>query len=457
MAKITFMGAGSTVFAKNTMGDAMLTPSLQDAHISLYDIDGNRLRECKLMLDTLNANINKKRATITTHLGVANRRAALRGSDYVVNAIQVGGYKPATVIDFEIPKRYGLRQTIADTLGIGGIFRALRTIPVMLDFARDMEKVCPDAWMLNYTNPMAMLTAAMWRGSSIRTVGLCHSVQGCAEGLLNHLGMRSKVKKLQWKIAGINHQSWLLEITDGGKDLYPEIKGRALAMLEAARRKGAPKHWDMVRHHIMLNFGYYITESSEHTSEYVPWFIKSQYPELIEEFNIPLDEYPRRCISQIAGWKRQSRDIVRNPDLTHSRTSEYCSYIMDAMETDVPFRIGGNIMNTGLITNLPAKACVELACLVDRNGVQGCYQGDLPEACAAINRTNINPQILAVEAALTGRRDLIYQAAMLDPHTAAELPIDSIRAMCDDLIAAHGKMLPKYKATVIKPIKLPTV
>ncbi|MEI8352794.1 MAG: alpha-glucosidase/alpha-galactosidase, partial [bacterium] len=270
MSKITFMGAGSTVFAKNVLGDVLLTPALQDASIALYDIDGLRLRESKSVLDALNANLNQGRARITAHLGKANRRAALRGADYVVNAIQVGGFKPSTVIDFEIPKRYGLRQTIADTLGIGGIFRALRTIPVMLDFARDMESVCPDAWMLNYTNPMAMLTAAMNRATSIRTVGLCHSVQVCAAGILGHLGMLEKVKSLQWKIAGINHQAWLLEVTDGGRDLYPEIKRRARVLLEAGRRPKGAKHWDMVRHHMMLNFGYYITESSEHGAEYVP-------------------------------------------------------------------------------------------------------------------------------------------------------------------------------------------
>jgi alpha-galactosidase len=444
MAKITFMGAGSTVFVKNILGDSLLTPALQESHIALYDIDAERLKESKLILDTLNANLNGKRAKITTHLGKANRRAALKGADYVVNAIQVGGYEPSTVIDFEIPKRYGLRQTIADTLGIGGIFRALRTIPVMLDFARDMETVCPDAWFLNYTNPMCMLTAAMCRGSSIRTVGLCHSVQGCARGLLRHVQMLDDVKELQWKIAGINHQAWLLEVTDGGCDLYPEIKKRAAEMLEKARRKGAPKHWDMVRHTMMLNFGYYITESSEHNAEYVPYFIKSQYPELVEEFNVPLDEYPRRCIGQIDNWKKRSRELLDNPSLSHKRTGEYGSYIMEAMETDIPYRIGGNVMNTGLITNLPAKACVEVPCMVDRNGVQGCYVGDLPEACAALNRTNINPQILTVEAALTKNRDLVYQAAMLDPHTAAELPIDRIRAMCDDLIEAHGAMLPDY-------------
>jgi len=454
MAKVTFLGAGSTVFARNVLGDTMLSPALHDAHIALYDIDGTRLEESRRMLETLNRNINQGRAKITAHLGVSQRRSALKGANYVVNAIQVGGYKPSTVIDFEIPKKYGLRQTIADTLGIGGIFRALRTIPVMLDFARDMEVVCPDAWLLNYTNPMAMLTGAMLRGTSIRTVGLCHSVQGCAGGILGHLGMTADVKKLQWKIAGINHQAWLLEITDGGRDLYPEIKSRAAALLAEARKKGGPKHWDMVRHYLMLNFGYYITESSEHSSEYLPYFIKSQYPELIEEFNIPLDEYPRRCVSQIEGWKKMSAEITRNPTLQHWRSHEYGSYIMEAMETDVPFRIGGNVLNTGIITNLPAKACVEVACLVDRNGVQPCVVGNLPEACAALNRTNINPQILTVDAALTRKKDYIYQAAMLDPHTAAELPIDTIRAMCDDLIAAHGKMLPSYTATVIKPADL---
>lgn len=444
MPKITFMGAGSTVFAKSVLGDCMLSPALRDAQIALYDVDRVRLRESKMMLDTLNANVNAGRATITAHLGVASRREALRGASYVVNAIQVGGYEPATVIDFEIPKKYGLRQTIGDTLGIGGIFRALRTIPVVLDFARDMEAVCPDALFLNYTNPMAMVTAGLLRGSGVRAVGLCHSVQVCADGILAQLGMAHLVRRLQWKIGGINHQAWLLEITDGGEDLYPEIKRRAAAKLEAARRKGGPKHHDMVRHYMMLNFGYYITESSEHCSEYLPYFIKSRFPELIEEFNIPLDEYPRRCVNQIRHWARQRDEIVRNRRLTHVRSHEYGSRIMEAMETDVPFKIGGNVMNADIITNLPAKACVEVPCLVDRSGVQPCHIGDLPEACAALNRTNINPQILAVEAALTGRRDFIYQAAMLDPHTAAELPIDQIRRLCDDLVEAHGKMLPRY-------------
>ncbi len=438
MTKITFMGAGSTVFARNVLGDCMLSEPLREAHFALYDINGERLAESQRMLETLNKNINAGRATITTHLGVENRRQALDGAKYVINAIQVGGYEPSTVIDFEVPKKYGLRQTIGDTLGIGGIFRGLRTIPVCLDFAHDMEEVCPDAWFLNYVNPMAMVTGGMLHGSSIRTVGLCHSVQSCAEWLLRGVGMWEEVQKLQWKIAGINHQAWLLEITDDGKDLYPEIKRRAAEKNRLARQPGAQKHWDMVRYEMMRHFGYYITESSEHSSEYMPYWIKSQYPGLIEEFNIPLDEYPRRCVNQIAEWKKLSASLVQDQNLTHHRTHEYGSYIIEAIETDVPFRIGGNILNTGLITNLPSKAIVEVPCLVDRNGVQGCYIGDLPEQLAGLNRTNINVQLLTVEAALTGKRDAIYHAAMLDPHTAAELPLDQIRNLCDDLIEAHG-------------------
>jgi alpha-galactosidase len=445
MAKITFMGAGSTVFAKSVLGDAMMTESLRDSHIALYDIDPKRLRESGQMLDVLNRNISAGRATITAHCGVAARKAALRGADYVVNAIQVGGYEPSTVIDFEVPRKYGLRQTIADTLGIGGIFRALRTIPVCLDFARDMEAVCPDAWFLNYVNPMAMITGAMLLGSGVKAVGLCHSVQGCARWLLRKLGMLEQVKKLQWKIAGINHQAWLLEVTDGGKDLYPEIKKRAAKMVSQARKDLTLKGLDMVRLELMRQFGYYITESSEHNAEYCPWFIKSTHPELIEEFRIPLDEYPRRCVNQIADWLKRSRELTENPQLEHKISGEYGAYIMNAMETDVPYSIGGSVMNTGIITNLPAKACVEVPCMVDRNGVQPVVVGDLPEQCAALNRTNVNVQVLTVEAALTKRKDHIYQAAMLDPHTGAELTIDQIRDLCDDLIKAHGDMLPKYR------------
>jgi alpha-galactosidase len=446
MAKITFMGAGSTVFARNILGDAMLSPALHDARIALYDIDAARLAESKQMLDNLNANINQNRARLSAFLGVENRREALRGADYVINAIQVGGYEPGTVIDFEIPKKYGLRQTIGDTLGIGGIFRALRTIPVVLDFARDIEAVAPDAWFLNYVNPMAMITGALLEATSVRTVGLCHSVQVCARDLLKHVGLADEVKDLRWKIAGINHQAWLLEIADGSRDLYPEIKRRAAGMNEEARQPGAKKHHDMIRFELLRHLGYYVTESSEHSSEYVPWFIKRTHPELIEELNIPLDEYPRRCVTQIDDWKKRSASLVSNAQLTHARTSEYGSFIMEAMETDVPVRIGGNVLNTGgLIANLPRRTVVELACLVDRNGVQGCYVGDLPEPCAALNRANLNVQLLTVDAALKHKKEHIYQAAMFDPHTAAELTVDEIVALCDDLIRAHGGMLPEYK------------
>lgn len=431
MPKITFMGAGSTVFAKNVLGDCMLSEVLKESDIALYDIDPVRLRDSENMLNNINRN-NGGHAKITAY---SDRKKALAGANYVINAIQVGGYEPCTVTDFEIPKKYGLRQTIADTLGIGGIFRGLRTIPVMLDFARDMEEVCPDAWFLNYTNPMAILTGAMLRGTGIKTVGLCHSVQGCVGSLLEPLGMSSE--GVQWKIAGINHMAWLLEVTKGGKDLYPEIKERAL--------KRETPHKDMVRYEIMKNFGCYVTESSEHNAEYMPYFIKNGYPELIEDYNIPLDEYPRRCINQIKKWEQTRDDIVNNAKLEHTRTKEYASYILEAMETDVPYKIGGNVLNNGLITNLPDNACVEVPCLVDKSGVTPCYVGALPPQLAALNMTNINVQLLTIEAALTGKKEHIYHAAMLDPHTSAELPIDKIKAMCDELIEAHGDWLPKYR------------
>ena len=434
MPKITFMGAGSTVFAKNVLGDSMLTPALEDATIALYDIDGQRLEESRQMLENLNRNLGGK-AKIQAYLGVENRKDALRGASYVVNAIQVGLYEPCTVTDFEVPKKYGLRQTIADTLGIGGIFRALRTIPVMLDFAREMEEVCPDAWFLNYTNPMAMLTGAMLKATGVKTVGLCHSVQVCAKTLLEGLGLPYD-ESVQWKIAGINHQAWLLEISRDGQDLYPKIK-------ELAAQR-SDKHNDMVRYEIMKRFGYYVTESSEHNAEYMPYFIKSKYPELIERFNIPLDEYPRRCVNQIAKWASMRDEVLLKHDLTHERTQEYASRIMEAMETNRPFKFGGNVLNTGLIPNLPEGVCVEVPCIADKSGVTPTYVGPLPIQCAAMNRTNINVQELTIQAALTGKKDYIYQAAMMDPHTAAELSIDDIVALCDDLIQAHGDWLPKY-------------
>jgi len=439
--KITFLGAGSTVFAKNVLGDIMLTEEIKDIVIALYDIDGERLDDSYNMLSNLLKNIGRKDVRIEKYLGLSELEKALDGADVAINAVQVGGYKPSTVIDFEIPKKYGLRQTIADTLGIGGIFRAFRTIPVMKHFADVMEKVCPDVLFLNYTNPMAILTGYMLKHTPIKTVGLCHSVQGCANYLLSELKMDEYVDKCKWHIAGINHQAWLLEIKDlQGNDLYPEIKRRAKdpALYESIKN-------DLVRLEIMNTFGYYVTESSEHSSEYMPYFIKSRYPELIERYNIPLDEYIRRCEAQIENWVKMRESLTNNANLTHNFSHEYAAGMIKAYVTDKPYRVHGNVLNTNLITNLPSKACVEVPCLVDRNGVTPYFVGDLPEQCAAINRTNINVQLLAIEAAATLRKEYIYMAAMLDPHTAAELSIDDIRSMCDDLIEAHGDYLPKFR------------
>ena len=432
MIKITFIGAGSTVFAKNVLGDCMLTPSLQDAHIALYDIDLKRLDESYQMLENINKNCNESRATIVSYM---DAREALTDATFVVNAIQVGGYEPCTVTDFEIPKKYGLRQTIADTLGIGGIFRGLRTIPVLLDYCKIMEEVCPDAWLLNYTNPMSILTLAVLKATKIKTIGLCHSVQVCAPDLLRHLGM--EYDNVSYKIAGINHMAWLLEVESNGQDLYPKIKEKAIAF--------EGKHYDMVRFEIMKRFGYYVTESSEHNSEYMPYFIKEKYPELIERFNIPLDEYPRRCIEQIKNWNKLREEIVHDHSLSHTRTHEYASYIMEAMITNKPYKIGANVLNTGLITNLPNDCVVEVPCLVDASGVTPCFVGDLPPQLAALNRTNINVHQLTVKAALTLKKEHIYHAAMLDPHTSSELSIDDIYALVDDLIKAHEGWLPEYK------------
>jgi alpha-galactosidase len=440
MPKITFMGAGSTVFARNVLGDCMCSPVLRDSEIALYDIDGDRLRESETILSAINRGKGDK-ARIQSYLGVENRRTALQNAHFVVNAIQVGGYDPCTIIDFEVPKKYGLRQTIADTLGIGGIMRALRSIPVLEDFARDMEAVCPGAWFLNYTNPMAMLTGYLLRYTGVQTVGLCHSVQVCSEHLLKSLGMENALEGRREKIAGINHMAWLLEIYDkAGKDLYPEIKQRA-------REKNKNEtHNDMVRFDYIEKLGYYCTESSEHNAEYNPFYLKGAYPEHIGRFNIPLDEYPRRCVNQIKGWKEEYEKLSRSDELPHERSREYASYIMEALWTGAAYNIGGNVLNRGgLIDNLPAEACVEVPCLVDGNGVHPCYSGPLPLQLAAMNMSNINVQLLTIEAAHSRKKEHIYHAAMMDPHTQAELSLDDITAMVDDLIEAHGNWLPKFQ------------
>ncbi|MCQ2472057.1 MAG: alpha-glucosidase/alpha-galactosidase [Clostridia bacterium] len=437
--KITFMGAGSTVFAKNVLGDVMCTPVLRECEIALYDIDPQRLDESYIMVTALNRNINENRAVIQKYLGVENRKDALRNADFVVNAIQVGLYDPCTIIDFEVPKKYGLRQTIADSNGIGGIFRALRTIPVLKDFTDDMQEVCPNAYFLNYTNPMAQLTGYLGRYTPIKSVGLCHSVQVCSKTVLDGLKIPYE-EPLRERIAGINHMGWLLEIEDAkGNDLYPEIRKRAAEVLADS----STENTDLVRYEYIRRFGHYCTESSEHNAEYNNFFIKSKYPELIDRYKIPLDEYPRRCINQIDRWKSEKENYL-NDKVSHTRTHEYASYIMEAITTDIPYKIGGNVINNGLIENLPNEACVEVACLVNKYGIQPCRQGKLPEQLAAMNRLMINVHLLTIEAAVTQKKDAIYQAAMLDPHTSSELSMDEIVHLCDDLIEAHGDYLPKY-------------
>ncbi|MBR3808830.1 MAG: alpha-glucosidase/alpha-galactosidase [Clostridia bacterium] len=437
--KITFMGAGSSVFARNVLGDCMCSEALRDSVFALYDIDGERLEQSRTILEA----IRKTKGgygKIECYLGVENRKDALRGANFVINAIQVGLYDPCTIIDFEVPKKYGLRQTIGDTLGIGGIMRGLRTIPVMADFARDMEEVCPDAWFLNYTNPMAILSGYMQRYTGVKTVGLCHSVQTCSKDLFEQLGMQDKLEGRRELIAGINHMAWLLEIKDkDNNDLYPEIKKRIDEKLND------PTFDNKVRLEYIKNFGYYCTESSEHNAEYNMFYIKSKYPELIEKYNIPLDEYPRRCIEQIANWKKDYQEMLEKGVREHNRSNEYASHIIESIVTNTPYEIGGNVLNEDrLITNLPKEACVEVPCLVNGMGVRPCYVGALPVQCAAMNMTNVNVQLLTIEAARTLKKEHIYQAAMLDPHTASELDIDTIKKMVDDLIEAHGDYLPKY-------------
>lgn len=431
MIKITFMGAGSTCFAKNVLGDIMLTDGLHNVEIALYDIDNERLTESYELIKALNKNVNEDRASVKTYLGSQNRKEALRGANFVVNAIQVGGYDPSTIIDFEIPKKYGLKQTIADTLGIGGIFRALRTIPVMREFAEDMEEVCPDAIFLNYTNPMAMLSGYMQRYTKVKTIGLCHSVQVCVKSLYGALGLEMPEKHME-KIAGINHMAWLLEIKDkDGNDLYPMLR-------EKAKNFNNPECKNLVRLDYLNKFGYYVTESSEHNAEYNPFYIKHRYPELIEKFNIPLDEYPRRCIKQIAEWKKQKEELFNGGNITHERSREYASHIIEGVVKDKPFKFGGSVLNTGLITNLPSNACVEVPCIADGSGITPMYVGDLPMHLAAMNMTNINPQLLTINAAVTKKKEDVYYAAMMDPHTSAELSIDDIISMCDEMIEAHN-------------------
>lgn len=430
--KITFLGAGSTIFARNVLGDAMLTPSLQDSDIALYDIDAQRLEESRIILEAINSGSNNSRASIKTYCGKNRRKEALRDASFVINAVQIGGYEPATVLDFEIPKKYGLRQTIGDTIGIGGIMRGMRSLPFLRETAEEIEKAAPHAWFLNYTNPMSILTGYLQRYTSVKTVGLCHSVQICSERLLKSLEMEDYLSGRSERIAGINHMAWLLDIHDrNGNDLYPLIRERA------RKKQTKERHKDMVRFAYLERFGYYCTESSEHNAEYNPYFIKRQYPELIEQYNIPLDEYPKRCVSQISEWKETFKKLSKEHTLKHTRSNEYASRIMEAIVTNTPYTIGGNVQNNGSISNLPKEACVEVPCMVDGYGITPGVVGALPYQLAALNSAHIWVHLLTIEAFVTGRLDSLIQAVLLDPHTAAELSIDDCAAMTKEMLEAH--------------------
>ncbi len=459
MPKITFIGAGSTVFAKNLMGDILNYPELAGSTITLHDIDEKRLQESKAVAHKIVEALSVNPTIETT----TNRRQALDGADYAICMIQVGGYKPATATDFEIPKKYGLRQTIGDTLGIGGIMRGLRTIPVLLEMCRDMEELCPDVTFLNYVNPMAINTWAVNRASRIKTVGLCHSVPHTAAELAADIGV--PVEEINYLVVGINHVAFYLKFERNGEDLYPRLR-QVLA-------EGRVPPWNRVRYEMFKRLGYFVTESSEHFSEYTPWFIKRDRPDLIEQFNIPLDEYLGRCEAQIIAWEYAQKaeleperytaealqaELANITIMPNSRqwaidnfkrrndikpSVEYGSQIIHSLETGRPVVVYGNVMNDGLIDNLP-DCCVEVPCLVDKNGIQPTRIGSLPPHLAALMQTNINVQALTVEAALTRKREHIYHAAMLDPHTAAELDLEQIWQMVDELIEAHGNLLPEY-------------
>ena len=437
--KITFVGAGSTVFVRNIIGDCMLMPALSGSEFALYDIDATRLEESRSILEIMKKELGSA-GTVTAYCGAENRRAALRDADFVVCAIAVGGYD-STKIDFDIPNKYGLGQVIGDTTGVGGVMRALRTIPVLEEICADMREVCPKALFMNYSNPMAMLTGYVQRYCFPNTVGLCHSVQVCSKNLFRRLGMDTALwEGRREKIAGINHMAWLTEICDkDGNDLYPEIRRR---VKEGVYADDYEK--DLVRFDYIRNFGYYCTESSLHQAEYSNLYIKAKYPERLEKFGVHLDEYPARVRRQIAAWKDEYKALMSGAKKGHTKSREYGAEIMNAVATGVACQIAGNVPNTGLLlTDFPEEACVEVPCLVNATGIHPTRVGKLPTVCAAMCRTEINVHLLGIEAAREKSREKVYQALMLDPHTSSELDVDSIRAMADELLAAHG--LTEYK------------
>jgi alpha-galactosidase len=441
--KITFIGAGSAVFMKNIVGDILQRPALAGATIRLMDINPTRLEESEIIAKKLIATLGVS-ATVETY---SNQRQSLDGTNFVVVCFQIGGYEPSTVIDFEVPKKYNLRQTIADTLGVGGIMRGLRTVPHLWSICEDMLQVAPDAIMLQYVNPMAINTWAISeKYPTIKQVGLCHSVQGTAGELANDLGI--PYDEIRYRSAGINHMAFYLKFEhrqpDGTyKDLYPELH-RAYAEGRAPKPTWNPRCPNKVRYEMMTRLGYFVTESSEHFAEYTPYFIKEGREDIIEKFGIPLDEYPKRCVEQIARWKQTSEDYKKADRIEVKQSKEYASSIVNSVWTGEPSVIYGNLRNNGVITNLPNNAAVEVPCLVDDNGLQPTFIGDLPPQLTALIRTNINVQELTVAALMTENREHIYHAAMMDPHTAAELDLEQIWNLVDDLTEAHGTWLPEW-------------
>lgn len=441
--KITFIGAGSAVFMKNIVGDILQRPALGGATIRLMDINPTRLEESEIIAKKLIATLGVS-AKVETF---SDQRQALDGTNFVVVCFQIGGYEPSTVIDFEVPKKYNLRQTIADTLGVGGIMRGLRTVPHLWSICEDMLQVAPEAIMLQYVNPMAINTWAIAeKYPTIKQVGLCHSVQGTAMELAHDLDI--PYEDVRYRSAGINHMAFYLKFehrqADGSyKDLYPELH-RAYAEGRAPKPTWNPRCPNKVRYEMLRRLGYFVTESSEHFAEYTPYFIKEGREDLIEKFGIPLDEYPKRCVEQIAGWKRTSEEYRKADRIEVKQSKEYASSIVNSVWTGEPSVIYGNVRNNGVITSLPSNAAVEVPCLVDDNGLQPTYIGELPPQLTALMRTNINVQELTVRALMTENREHIYHAAMMDPHTAAELDLEQIWNLVDDLTEAHGSMLPQW-------------
>ncbi|APX18036.1 alpha-glucosidase/alpha-galactosidase (plasmid) [Phaeobacter inhibens] len=445
--KIAFIGAGSTIFMKNLIGDILSRPDLGNAHIALMDLHETRLTESRLVAEKMIATLGVP-AALSTH---NQQRAAIADADFVVCAFQIGGYDPCTITDFEVPKRFGLRQTIADTLGVGGIMRGLRTVPHLWTLCEDMSEVCPDAVLLQYANPMAINTWAIAaRYPKIRQVGLCHSVQETAAELALDLGI--PLERIRYRSAGINHVAFMLdfdEVLPNGslRNLYPDLRdGYAAGRIPGLPRE-MPRCPNRVRYEVMKHIGYFVTESSEHFAEYVPWFIKRDRLDLIENFGIPLDEYPKRCVEQSDDWKQQAETLRRAERIEVTPTHEYASSVVHSVWTGTPSVIHGNVANHGLIPGLPEGAAVEVPCLVDRNGIQPTVVSDIPLQLLSVMRSNVNVQELTVHALLNEDRESVYHAAMMDPHTAAELDLDQIRALIDALIDAHGDWLPAWLRT----------